>query len=54
MVDFLIPDHRGMVINYITNQELHHRKRTFREEYLDLLERFDIKFKNEYVFEFYE
>ncbi|MFC0875404.1 IS200/IS605 family transposase [Saccharicrinis sp. FJH2] len=45
---------RDAVINYITKQELHHRKRTFREEYLELLEKFSIKFKGEYVFEFYE
>ncbi len=43
---------RDGVIKYITNQEQHHRKRTFKEEYLDLLEKFKIEFSNEYVFEF--
>ncbi len=45
---------RNDVIQYIKNQEDHHKKHTFREEYLDLLNKFEIPFKNEYVFEFYE
>jgi REP element-mobilizing transposase RayT len=39
------------VIKYIKNQKEHHRKRTFREEYLEFLEKFNIEFKNEYLFE---
>lgn len=45
---------RNNVINYIKNQEDHHKKQTFREEYLELLTKFEIEFKNEYVFEFYD
>lgn len=45
---------RDNVINYIINQEKHHAKSTFREEYLELLRKFEIDFKDEYVFEFYE
>lgn len=45
---------RNDVINYITNQEEHHRTKTFREEYLDMLKKFEIEFKDEYVFEFYD
>ena len=45
---------RNNVINYIMNQEDHHKKQTFREEYLELLTKFEIEFKNEYVFEFYD
>jgi putative transposase len=41
------------VIKYILSQENHHRKRTFKEEYLEMLERNDIEFKKEYVFEFF-
>ncbi len=44
---------RDNVINYIMKQEDHHKKSTFREEYLDLLKKFEIPFKDEYVFEFY-
>ena len=45
---------RNTVIKYIINQEAHHRTVTFREEYLALLQRFGISFKNEYLFEFYD
>ena len=44
---------RNNVIRYIMNQEEHHRVKTFKEEYLELLEIFKIEFKNEYVFDFY-
>ncbi|OQX75586.1 MAG: transposase [Bacteroidetes bacterium 4484_249] len=40
------------VIAYINKQKEHHRKRTFREEYLDFLKKFEIEFKDEYLFEF--
>ena len=45
---------RNNVIEYIMNQEDHHKKRSFKEEYLELLEKFEIKFQDEYVFEFFE
>lgn len=45
---------RDDVIKYIINQEAHHKKRTFREEYFDLLEKFQIEFDDHYVFEFYD
>jgi len=44
--------HIERVYNYILNQEEHHRNKTFREEYLELLKKFEIEFKEEYVFEF--
>ena len=45
---------RNNVIQYIMKQEEHHSKKTFREEYMELLKLFEIDFKEEYVFEFYE
>ncbi len=42
------------VYNYILNQKEHHRRTSFRSEYVSLLELFEIEFKNEYLFEFYE
>jgi len=45
---------RDIVIKYIMNQEKHHKEKTFKEEYLKLLNDFGIEFKNEYLFEFYE
>lgn len=45
---------RDTVIKYIMNQEQHHSTKTFREEYLQLLENFEIPFDGKYVFEFYD
>jgi REP element-mobilizing transposase RayT len=45
---------RDHVIKYIMTQEEHHKSETFRKEYLKLLYDFEIEFKNEYIFEFYE
>ncbi len=45
---------RDNVIQYILNQENHHKQKSFKEEYLNLLRNFDIEFANEYVFEFYD
>ena len=42
------------VIKYILNQEEHHKKRTFREEYLDMLAKNEMEFKDEYLFEFFD
>jgi putative transposase len=42
------------IVRYVTNQEKHHRGRSFRDEYLTLLRKFEIEFKEEYVFEFYD
>lgn len=39
------------VINYIQQQEEHHKTRTFREEYVELLKRFEIDYKEGYIFE---
>jgi len=41
------------VIKYINNQETHHQKKSFKEEYLEMLRKNEIEFKNEYVFEFF-
>ncbi len=42
------------IIKYILIQEEHHRKKTFREEYLNFLRSYEIEFKEEYVFDFFE
>ena len=44
----------GTVINYILNQEAHHKKRTFKDEYLELLKKFEIPFEEKYLFNFIE
>lgn len=44
----------GQVYNYILNQQKHHQKRTFRDEYLDFLNKYEVKFEEQYLFEFFE
>lgn len=44
----------GTVINYILNQEIHHRKKSFKEEYHELLSKFEIPFEEKYLFNFIE
>ena len=39
------------LIEYIANQRKHHRKRTFEEEYLALLERHRVGYDQRYVFD---
>jgi putative transposase len=38
------------VCKYIQNQEEHHKKKTFMEEYYDFLERFEVPYDERYVF----
>ena len=38
------------VINYIQNQEIHHRKETFLEEYRKFLTAFEIEWDEQYIF----
>jgi len=40
------------VCKYIENQKGHHKKITFKEEYISLLQKFSIDFDQKYVFEF--
>ena len=42
------------VIKYILSQEEHHKKTTFREEYFDFLEKFEIDYDEKYLFEWIE
>ena len=39
------------VVEYILNQEDHHKRKSFREEYLDFLQKFEIDYEEKYVFE---
>lgn len=39
------------VVKYILNQKEHHKGKTFKEEYLKLLELFEIEYQEEYTFE---
>lgn len=42
------------VVKYVLNQAEHHKKRTFREEYIDFLQKFDIQYDENYLFEWIE
>ena len=39
------------VIRYIKNQQKHHARKTFREEYVQLLEKFEVDYDPKYIFE---
>jgi len=39
------------VYKYIANQEEHHKKQTFRNEYLEFLAKFKISYDERYIFE---
>ncbi|AWG21686.1 transposase [Flavobacterium faecale] len=42
--------HVTKVIQYIQNQEEHHKKESFKEEYLKFLKAFEIEFDEQYIF----
>jgi len=43
-----VPD----VCKYVMDQETHHHKRTFKEEYVELLRLFEVEYDEKYLFEF--
>jgi REP element-mobilizing transposase RayT len=40
----------GAVIRYIENQQIHHAKKSFRDEYIELLEKFGVEYDPQYIF----
>ncbi len=42
--------HVKNVIEYIHKQEEHHKKHTFKEEYLEFLKKFEIEYDEKYIF----
>lgn len=40
------------VYNYILNQENHHKKQTFRDEYINFLKEFEIEYDERFLFDF--
>ena len=43
--------HLDSVINYIKNQEKHHKRKTFKEEYLEMLKKFEVEYDERFIFE---
>ena len=39
------------VYKYIQNQEAHHQKQTFRDEYLEYLKKFKVEYDEQYIFQ---
>ncbi len=46
--------HIEKVYEYILHQEEHHKKKTFKEEYLDFLNKFAVDYDEKYLFEWYD
>lgn len=46
--------HIKNVYDYILNQEKHHKKKTFKEEYLQFLKKFEVEYDEKYLFEWYD
>jgi len=44
----------NQVVKYILNQENHHRKKTFKEEYLKMLKKNEIEYNQDYLFDFFD
>jgi putative transposase len=40
-----------IVARYIMNQKSHHQKKTFRDEYIEFLEKFGVEYQEKYLFE---
>ncbi len=40
------------MVNYIQNQEKHHVKKTFKEEYLKMLKKFNVDYDEKYLLDF--
>lgn len=43
--------HIDRVVKYIRNQKEHHAKKTFKNEYLSILQKSNVEYKEEYLFE---
>jgi len=43
--------HLDLVYQYIENQEEHHKKQNFRDEYVSFLNKYNVKYDERYVFE---
>lgn len=41
--------HLDRVVKYINNQEKHHKKMTFKEEYMQLLKKYEVIFEEKYI-----
>jgi putative transposase len=42
------------IYKYILNQDEHHKKKTFREEYIQFLKKFEIDYDERFLFDFFD
>lgn len=45
--------HIDNVVKYINNQKQHHSKQTFKQEYIEILKKFEIEYDEKYLFEWF-
>ncbi len=46
--------HIDKVVKYVLNQSEHHKKQSFRDEYVSFLNKFEMDYDPKYLFEWYE
>ena len=46
--------HLDRIVKYIHNQQKHHKKKSFKEEYIEFLEKYDIVYNPKYLFDWPE
>jgi putative transposase len=46
--------HIDKVVKYILNQKNHHKKKSFKTEYLQLLKAFEIEYNDQYLFDWFD
>ncbi|GAB7087049.1 IS200/IS605 family transposase [Marinifilum fragile] len=46
--------HIDQVVKYVLNQKEHHKKQTFKDEYLSFLKKFEVDYNLKYLFEWYD
>lgn len=46
--------HIDNVVKYILNQQNHHRKVKFKDEYIEFLRKFEVEFDEQFLFEFFD
>ncbi|MCD6397079.1 MAG: IS200/IS605 family transposase [Spirochaetaceae bacterium] len=46
--------HLDRVVKYILNQQKHHKRNTFKEEYIEFLEKYEVLYDSKYLFDWIE
>ena len=46
--------HIDSVVKYVLSQPVHHKKQSFKDEYLLMLQKFEVDYDPKYIFEWYD